>query len=214
MVRLFSKRRIRGSILTANLQIDDRFIRQWEPKYDDPGVGDDYQDYGHLIQVVPDEAKRIGTISKKTFLSIWKWKGAMRVIRHVKLDEFEARYAPALALAYSSPPERKLHALLADAVKLPGVEAPTGSTLIHFMFPDLMPIIDVRTVEVLHHAGRISTKQRDLAHYEEFRQAINRIRRECRAAWSVRQIDKALFAYHKLVLKPKTRSALCTRPTA
>ena len=191
-----------------NLQIDDRFIRHWEPKYDDRGVGDDYREYTELIQIAHNEVERTGMISKKTFLSIWKWKGAMRVIRRVKLDEYDARYAPAFAKAYASPPEQKLHALLADA-KLPGIEAPTGSTLIHFMFPDLMPIIDVRTVEVLHHAGRISTKQRNLAHYEEFRQAINRIRRECREPWSVRQIDKALFAYHKLVLKPKDRSAHC-----
>lgn len=192
-----------------SLQIDDVFIRQWGPKYDDKGVGDDYQDYADLIKIVSEEAKQTGTLSKKTFLSIWKWKGAMRVIRHVNLDEYESRYAPAFARAYSNPPERKLDALLADKAKLPGVEAPTGPTLIHFMFPDLMPIIDVRTVEVLHHAGRISTKQRDLAHYEEFRQAINRIRTESLAPWNIRAIDKALFAYHKLVLDAKTRPT-CT----
>ena len=61
----------------------------------------------------------------------------MRVIRHVKLDEYGTRYAPAFARAYSSPPEQKLHVLLADELKLPGVEAPTASTLIHFMFSGL-----------------------------------------------------------------------------
>lgn len=193
------------------LQVDDAFIHEWEPRYDDKGVGDDYQDYVDLIQVVSAEVRQIGTLSMKTFLSIWKWKGALRVIRHVKLDEYELRYAPAFARAYSSPPERKLHALLADDVKLPGVEAPTGSTLIHFMFPDLMPIIDVRTVEVLYHAGRISTKLRDLAHYEEFRRAIDQIRQECDEPWTIRQIDKALFAYHKVVLEPATRSPSALR---
>jgi hypothetical protein len=191
------------------LQIDDAFIRQWGPKYDDRGVGDDYQSYADLIKIVPVEAKQTGTISKKTFLGIWEWKGAMRVIRHVRLDEYESRYAPAFARAFSNPAERKLDALLADDEKLPGVGAPTGSTLIHFMFPYSMPIIDVRTVEVLHHFGRISTKQRDLAHYEEFRQAINRISRECLEPWSIRQIDKALFAYHKLVLDAKKPSTPC-----
>jgi hypothetical protein len=189
-----------------SIHIDDAFIQQWGLKYHDRGVGDDDQDYDDLIKIVHEEAEQTGTISKKTFLGIWKWKGAMRVIRHVILDEYESRYAPAFARAYLNPPERKLESLLADKVKLPGVGAPTGSTLIHFMFPELMPIIDVRTVEVLHHAGRISTKQRDLEHYEEFRQAINRIRRECRESCSIREIDKALFAYHKLVLDTKTRS--------
>ena len=27
----------------------------------------------------------MGTISRETFLSIWKWKGAMRVIRHTSV---------------------------------------------------------------------------------------------------------------------------------
>src|SRR5215469_11525720 len=42
--------------------------------------------------------------------------------------------------------------LLAPGIKLPGVEAPTGFTILHFMPPQTMPIIDVRTVEVLYAA--------------------------------------------------------------
>ena len=59
-----------------------------------------------------------------------------------------------------------------------------------------MPIIDVRTVEVLFAAGYITTENRDLEHYEEFRRAIDGIRRRC-PGWTLRQIDRALFAYHK-----------------
>jgi len=123
----------------------------------------------------------------------------MRVIRHIRVDEYESLYAPAFRRSVLEPPERKLRALLGDGHKLPGVGAPTGSTILHFMYPAFMPIIDVRTVETLHKAGRIHTKMRDLAHYEEFRGAIDKIRREC-PNWTLRQIDKALFAYHKVVL--------------
>jgi hypothetical protein len=97
-----------------------------------------------------------------------------------------------------------LYALLGGPNKLPGLEAPTASTIIHFIDPDTMRIIDRRTVETLHTAGRISTKQCDLKHYEEFRNAIDRIKRDC-PNWTLRQIDTALFAYHKLVLD-KNRS--------
>jgi len=117
-------------------------------------------------------------------------------------DEYDTCYAVAFRSSASEPPERKLEALLGHGTKLPGIEAPTASTIIHFIHPEFMPIIDVRTVEVLLEAGLISSKQRDLEHYEEFRAAIDNIRRDCRAK-TLRQIDRALFAYHKIVLDKK-----------
>lgn len=181
------------------IQFDDAFIREWHPKYDDVDVGGDEKDYKKLIARVKDEINSNGTLTQETFVQIWRWKGAMRIIRHVKLDEYDSRYAPAFRRAANAPPERKLYELLEGAKKLPGVAAPTASTIVHFIHPETMPIIDVRTVEVLHAARRISTKLCDLEHYEEFRNIIERIRREC-PNWTLREIDRALFAYHKLIL--------------
>lgn len=96
--------------------------------------------------------------------------------------------------------------MLSEIAGLPGIGAPSGSTLLHFIAPDVIPIIDVRTVEVLHEARLLSSKQRDLAHYEEFRLAVKRIKERC-PGWSLREIDRALFAYHKLVLEKKLRCA-------
>jgi hypothetical protein len=179
------------TVANMTLQIDDAFIREWHPRYDD--TEKDEGDYKKLVSTV---AQAKGEISEETFRDIWKWKGATRVIRHVKIKQYGTRYAVAFRRAASEPPERKLAALLAPGVKLPGIGAPTGSTLIHFIHPETMPIIDVRTVEVLFEAGFISTKQRDLEHYEEFRKAIDGIRHHC-PGWTLRQIDRALFAYHK-----------------
>lgn len=117
----------------------------------------------------------------------------MRVIRHVRIEQYDAVYAVAFRHAVSKPPHQKLGALIGNDVKLPGVGAPTGSTIIHFIHPDTMPIIDVRTVEVLFAAGHVKTKHRDLEHYETFRAAMDKIRRDCRN-WTLRQIDRALFA--------------------
>jgi hypothetical protein len=176
--------------------IDDAFISEWHPKYD--RTESDEDEYQKLVAIVSREVASTGTVSKGTFLRIWNWKGAMRVIGHVLLDAYDTLYAPAFRRAASDPPERKLATLIAPSVKLRGVEAATGSTLIHFMHPDIMPIIDVRTCEVLFAAGLISTDRKDLAHYEEFRRAIDGIRRRC-PRWTLRQIDRALFAYHKQV---------------
>ena len=178
--------------------IDNAFLGEWGPKYE--RTENDEDDYQRLVAVVAKEMASMGTISKKTFLEIWKWKGAMRVIRHVKIEDYGSLYARAFRRAASEPLERKLAVLLESGVKLPGVEAATGSTIIHFIHPEMMPIIDVRTIGVLFKAGLISTDRKDLSHYEEFRRAIEQIRRKC-PGWSLRQIDRALFAYHKQFLE-------------
>jgi hypothetical protein len=153
------------------------------PKYD--VTGNDEREYQRLVGEVARDPQG-------TFLAVWNWKGAMRVIHHVNLEEYNSVYATAFRRAASKSPERKLAALLAPGVKLSGVEAPTGSTILHFMHPQVMPIIDVRTVEVLYAAGLLSTNRRDLAHYNEFRQAIEAIRHRC-PGWSLREIDRSLF---------------------
>lgn len=178
--------------------MDDAFISEWHPKYD--LTENDEREYGRLLAETARDLGALGTLSKDTFLAIWKWKGALRVIQHVRLDQYDSLYATAFRRAASEPPERKLATLLAPAVRLPGVEAPTGSTILHFMHPQMMPIIDVRTVKVLHAAGLLSTDRRTLSHYEEFRRAIEGIRQRC-AGWSLREIDRALFAYHKQFLE-------------
>ena len=117
---------------------------------------------------------------------------------------------PLWVALFRSPRKRSCRHFWGKAVNCRALELPTGSTILHFVHPNYMPIIDVRTAETLHEAGRIHTKMRDLAHYEEFRFAIDDIRREC-PNWTLRQIDKALFAYHKVVLDAKERTVRSAR---
>ncbi len=188
----------RGSHLRkARIAIDDEFIREWHPQYD--STESDEDEYQRLVFAVARDRASVGTISRETFLAIWKWKRAMRVIRHVRMEEYETVYALAFQHAASEPPEGKLAALLLPGIKLPGIDAATGSTIIHFIHPQTMPIMDVRTIGVLFEVGFISTSRKDLAHYEEFRRAIEDIRGSC-PHWNLRQIDRALFAYHKQFL--------------
>jgi hypothetical protein len=197
--------------VVMKLQIDDAFIGKWHPKYHETET--DEPEYQRLVAEVTGEMHRDGTISEETFLRIWKWKKAARRIDLVRMDQYNDRYGKAIRQAASAPPAQKLAALLAPDVKLPGVGAPTGSTIIHFIHPDGMPIMDVRTVEVLFKAGLISIIYRDLDHYEPFRKAVDGIRHRCPSR-SLREIDRALFAYHKQVLsnRPRSKSPAAASP--
>lgn len=183
------------------MEIDGAFIRQWHLRYE--LTEHDEPEYRRLIDRVAGDISSTGTISKQTFLAIFSWKGAMRVIGQVKLDAYDDLYAPAFHRAFLQHPDGKLAELLTPGHKLPGIGAPTGSTIIHFMHPHLMPIIDVRTVNVLFKARLIKSTVCDLSNYRTFQTAIEKIRRDC-PSWSLREIDRALFAYHKQVLAKRS----------
>ena len=68
--------------------VDDAFIETWHPRYD--LTESDQAEYDSLIAQVAMEVRSSGTISKETFLAIWRWKGAMRVIGLVRLDHTSA----------------------------------------------------------------------------------------------------------------------------
>ncbi len=68
--------------------------------------------------------------------------------------------------------------------------------------------MDFRTVETLQHSGRLDKSGsrhffRDTTvGYDVFRRAMLKIARE-NPKWSLREIDRALFAYHERTMKLK-----------
>jgi hypothetical protein len=72
-------------------QIDDAFIAKWHPKYDE--TENDESEYQKLVAQVSEEMRSSGTIGKQTFLDIWRWKGASRAIRHVRMEDSAERPA-------------------------------------------------------------------------------------------------------------------------
>jgi hypothetical protein len=51
-----------------SFKIDDAFIRQWEPRFDERGIGGEYEsEYPTLVSAVAVEIKSLGTLSKTTF---------------------------------------------------------------------------------------------------------------------------------------------------
>jgi hypothetical protein len=183
-------------------QVNDEFIRHWGPRYDE--IAHDEFDYQNLIQRVIEEVRDGGSISSDTFWRIYNWK-APRARYHVQWDNFNI-YENAFRNVLQLPDEQnELKVMVLD--NLPGIGIPVASTILHFMYPNVFPIIDFRTVEALQNLdcldnGRPFYYFRDrLDGYMIFRGVISDIVQQY-PHWNLRQIDRALFAYHKIHLGP------------
>lgn len=176
----------------ARFTVDDAFIGRWECQYD--STEHDEEEYQKILRAVSANVARMHGISKPTFVQILDWK-APRVKGKINWKQFDS-YRKAFRRCLETPDEGKL-TILTD---LDGIGVPVASTILHFVHPDRFPIMDVRTVETLYHAGYIESKQRDSTRYVSFRQAMLAIAQR-HADWSLRQIDRALFAYHKQELE-------------
>ena len=183
------------------MKIDDDFIKQWHPRYVEAYKTDDEPDYQQLLPVVAAEIGSNKTLEKETFTRILHWKSP-RLKGIVRLSRYETDYAPAI---------RRSVEVTDDAVRLRvltnlhGIATPTASTILHFIYPDRFPILDIRTVDILHMAGLIGDVRKTDTAYPAFRAAILGLQQQF-PWWNLRQIDRALFAYHKVGLG---RSASC-----
>ena len=181
------------------IPIDDGFIRYWEAKYDE--IENDENTYQQIILQVKKEVHKSQTLSRSTTEEIYNWKFPLAK-RSVEWREF-AKYEDGFRRALQATEEQKI-AILDD---LPGIGISLASTFLHFMYPKSFPIIDVRTVDTLQHFGYLDKSKslyrfRDTAAgYGIFRGVIASIVRQ-NPIWTIRQVDRALFAYHKIILKP------------
>ncbi|MEM2374309.1 MAG: hypothetical protein QXI11_07695 [Thermoproteota archaeon] len=181
--------------------IDNSFIEFWSKKYDDSDVGSDEEDYREILKKVSQEVNQQGTITKSTFFLILNWK-APRVKGIIKNRCFH-EYEEGIKKAIEAPDEQKLQIL----DELYGIGIPIASTILHFIYPSTFPIMDVRVTEVLHHFGYLKAKTRSRSNYVEFRRIILSMSQCFRC--TLREIDRALFAYHKIVLGSKLKA--CTK---
>jgi hypothetical protein len=175
------------------LTISCAFLSHWDPQYDD--VENDQIRYDRILTAVAKELVSLGTLSQQTFLKIIEWKAA-RV--KGKLSTNYAEYSTAIKAAYHA---NGIATKVQVLVQLDGIGVPVASTILHFMFPNEIPINDYRTVEILHAAGLVNHLSPDQKRLPQFVAAILLIRSRC-PQFTLRQIDRALFAYHKLMFEP------------
>jgi len=183
------------------LRINDTFISKWHPVYDK--LESDEGKYHAIISDVASDISQSNSISKNTFINILDWK-ASRLKGIVKLNEY-GEYEKAISDCIKSREERKVSII----VELYGIGLPLGTTILHFIYPNSFPIMDIRTAETLLYAGYIESDKRDLNRYPILRSTILKIV-QIYPKWNLRQIDRALFAFHKsnpeIFLKKNTKT--------
>jgi hypothetical protein len=138
--------------VTPALSIDDDFIAEWEPRYDEKDY--DQPEYQRLTALAAADLASDGLLSQNCFVAICEWKWGRRSksrIRDLELARYGEVYGPSLkqAVRPGPDPRRRLELL----TRLPGLGPATASTLIHFMAPEEMPIIDTRARDGLASPG-------------------------------------------------------------
>lgn len=171
--------------------IDDRFIEVWHPRYD--GTECDEAEYSRILDGVGGEMRTTGRISAESFFDIlhWKWAGLTGKIHRNAYGS----YLDAIADCYgpTKTPMERMKVL--DGLWMVG--PPLASTILHFVDPKSFPIYDVRTVAVLKLREEIENRTPAFSHYKRFMEVILSVKRNCSKSWTLRQIDRALFAFHK-----------------
>ena len=170
------------------IRIDDHFIRIWHPKYDE--TEKDEPEYRRLLESVSQDMRTAHSLTAQTFTEILNWKSA-RVKGLIEWSNFNI-YSDAIKKCQEAAGMERMKLL----VDLPGIGAPVASTFLQFLYPSSFPIIDRRTVDVLRHLGYIKYKSTGMPQYPAFMAAILAIHDRC-TKWSLREIDRAVFAYHK-----------------
>jgi len=106
-------------------------------------------------------------------------------------------YSEGIKKVLQSQEDRKL--LILD--DLYGIGVPVASTILHFIYPKVFPIMDVRASEALYYLGNLKAKGRNPKNYVNYRKEILNINQKTNC--TIREIDKAFFAYHKKKLQPE-----------
>lgn len=176
--------------------INTDFINEWKKHYDEDDVGGDDEDYKKICKKVSQELL-LGTISKETFIEILNWKSP-RLKGIVRLDEF-SDYEAGIKRALNASDDQKL-SILDD---LYGIGVPTASTILHLIYPSKFPIMDIRTAETLHYFKGLEKEIRSAENYIQFCKVICNIAEKSKC--TLRDVDKAIFAYHKIILAPQLK---------
>lgn len=124
-------------------------------------------------------------------LGLWKSKRPKRHYENSKnTDEFVKSIT---SLAFNTSNEKeKIESLLSINNGIKGVSWPVASTILHFAFPDLYPIMDFRVIWSL---GIEKPKSYDFQFWTEYCNKVRAIAGKFNQ--SIRTVDKALWEYSK-----------------
>jgi hypothetical protein len=169
--------------------INKDFIIKWEKNYDIHE--NDEVEYEYIVEKVGLEVRENNCISKDTFSRILNWKSP-RLKGIVKINKFDELYSPIIKECNELTSHNEK---IKKIISLHGIAIPTGTTILHFMYPSIFPIMDIHTAETLYFLGYLDSKSRTEKNYYNFLNTLNQIKNK--TSFSLREIDRALFSYHK-----------------
>lgn len=165
-----------SQILT--LRFEKSRIPYWANRYDYPGDAE--------VEAVARENKQRGSLARKEFLSLCRWKTPRSQPKCARNTEALIREATAIALS-TGHEELRVGALLV----LHGVSWPTASVILHFWHNDPYPILDFRALWSLGLDKKPTYYTFDFWwKYVEFCRGLAE---ECNV--SMRTLDRALWQY-------------------
>lgn len=173
------------------LRLSRAFIREWAAVYDH-----EYQERPRAEEQAlkawlrgQQEPKHL---DKTHFVRLARWKTPRQLQAYASNDPTFVRQAT--RLAYQATDERlKVHILSG----LRGVSVTVAATILHFFHPRLYPIFDVRARTTLKKAGLWPRRTGDagLEAWQDYVRVMRRLARRYRV--SLRDLDKALYAYDR-----------------
>lgn len=134
-----------------------------------------------------------GFLSKEEFMKICLWKS--RRSKKLLKSNSEKSIINWTRKAFEASLEiDKIQALM----KLKGVALPMASAILSVTDPKKYPVIDKRCMEVLKEMGLINNKNISKKKWQEYLEVIANLQKQY--GKTAREIDKALFAYHRMKL--------------
>jgi thermostable 8-oxoguanine DNA glycosylase len=174
------------------LIIDREFVQHWSEKYDTKFEGGYDQSEEKKIRDWLSDQGEPKYLNKEYFVRLGRWK-TKRQTSNYKSNE-ESKIIEVTRSAYqSSDALIKLNILKT----LRGVKVAVASTILHYLHPNRFPIFDYHARTTLKIAGLWSRSEKDdsdqawLEYTAIMQELANRLE------VSLRELDKALFAYDK-----------------
>jgi hypothetical protein len=177
------------------LRLSSAFVRRWSGVYDERYRGSRDERDEQAIRGWLSARPEPKYLSKPWFVRLCCWKSARQKARYESNPE--ARVREATGLAYQASDELvKVNTLKA----LSGVNVAVAATILHFLHPDWFPIFDVRARTTLKKAGMWSRNVSGASDgaWVDYVAVMRRLAKRLRV--SLRDLDKALFAYDKWTL--------------
>lgn len=180
------------------LVIDKAFVQKWSSNYDREFQDSYDQNEEAAIRHWLSNQEKPKYLNKEYFVRLGRWKTKRQTSNYKANDE--GKIIEKTRSAYQALGELTKLSIL---MELKGVGVAVASTILHFLQPDVFPIFDYHARTTLKKAGLWNRGIKDASKrawmdYVDMMRTLSR-----RLNVSLRDLDKALFAYDKYYDKYK-----------